>query len=114
MASDQKMVTFVCEQMGNAGRISSRKMFGEYAIYYDQKVVALLCDNQLYVKPTPAGKAILGKPVEAPPYPGAKPYYLIDEGLEDREALSSLIAATALELPAPKPKNRQKKKESRK
>jgi DNA transformation protein and related proteins len=114
MASEQKFVTFVCDQMSGAGLISSRKMFGEYAIYCGDKVVALVCDNQLFVKPTPGGEAVLGRPVEAPPYPGAKPHYLIDDGLDDREWLSRLIATTARELPAPKPKKSAKRKEVRK
>jgi TfoX/Sxy family transcriptional regulator of competence genes len=84
-------------------------MFGEYAIYCDSKVVALVCGNQLFVKPTPAGKAILGHPMEAPPYSGAKPYYLIDDGLDDQLLLSRLIKATARDIPTPKPP-RQKKK----
>jgi DNA transformation protein and related proteins len=110
MASEQKFVTFICDQMSNAGVISSRKMFGEYAIYCGEKVVALVCDNQLFVKPTTEGKAFLGRPMEAPPYPGAKPHYLIGDGLDDPEWLSRLIATTARELPARKPKKSPKRK----
>jgi DNA transformation protein and related proteins len=110
MASEQKFVTFICDQMSNAGVISSRKMFGEYAIYCGEKVVALVCDNQLFVKPTTEGKAFLGRPMEAPPYPGAKPHYLIGDGLDDPEWLSRLIAATARELPARKLKKSPKRK----
>ena len=112
MASEQKLVNFICDQMGGAGQITSRKMFGEYAIYCEEKVVALVCDNQLFVKPTAEGKAILGQATEAPPYPGAKPYYLITDGLDDREWLSRLIAKTAQALPVPKPKKTSKKKAS--
>jgi TfoX/Sxy family transcriptional regulator of competence genes len=102
MASEQEFVEFLCDQMSDAGEISSRKMFGEYAIYCGKKVVALVCGDQLFVKPTPGGKAILGHLVEAPPYPGAKPHYRIDDGLDDRERLSRLIATVERELPTPK------------
>mgnify|MGYP005609792673 CR=1 FL=1 len=64
--------------------LTSRKMFGEYALYLDGKVVALVCDNQFFLKPTDAGKALLDRVKEAPPYPGAKPYYLVDAQLERR------------------------------
>lgn len=104
MASDQRFVTFIIEQMRGAGSISSRKMFGEYAIYCGEKVVALVCDNQLFVKPTAGGLALLGSPPEGRPFPGAKPHFLMDESLDDPEALSELIATTARELPAPTPK----------
>lgn len=86
--------------------IRFRKMFGEYAIYCDDKVVALVCDDQLFVKPTEAGRALLGDPVEAPPYNGAKPYFVIDS-IDAAECLSRLIAETARELPTPKPKKRK-------
>jgi TfoX/Sxy family transcriptional regulator of competence genes len=109
MASDQKFVSFICEQMADAGPISARKMFGEFAIYCGEKVVALVCDNQLFVKPTAGGRDLLGDPAEGPPYPGAKPHFLIDEGLDDRETLSQLIAITVRELPVPKPKTPKKR-----
>jgi TfoX/Sxy family transcriptional regulator of competence genes len=88
-------------------------MFGEFAIYCGEKVVALVCDNQLFVKPTLAGKALLGDPSLAPPYPGAKSHFLIDD-LDDAEFLSAIIAATARELPMPKAKPAGKKTIKRK
>ncbi len=56
MSSKQNTVDFILEQITNAGTICAKKMFGEYAIYCDDKVVALVCDDQLFVKPTKAGK----------------------------------------------------------
>ncbi len=104
MASDEAFVEFVVDQMSDAGHIASRKMFGEYAIYCDAKVVALVCDNQLFVKPTEKGRVYIGDVVEAPPYPGAKPYFLVDDRFEDREWLSGLIRITTQELPDSKPR----------
>ena len=75
MASDLEFVEFVVDQIKGAGVISFRKMFGEYAIYCEGKVVLLICDNQVFVKPTEAGKSFIGDVVEAPPYPGAKPSF---------------------------------------
>jgi DNA transformation protein and related proteins len=104
MASDQEFVDYVCDQMRDANGIKARKMFGEYAIYSGDKVVALVCDNQLFVKPTSEGKHYLVDVIEASPYPKAKPHYLIDDRLDDRPWLSSLIVVTERGLPAPKPK----------
>jgi DNA transformation protein and related proteins len=104
MASDLNFVEYVRDQINGAGEVSFKKMFGEYAIYYDNKVVALVCDNQLFVKPTIGGRSLIEQVVEAPPYPGAKPYFLIGEQLDDREWMSNLIQLTASELPVPKPK----------
>ena len=104
MATNQDFVDFVCEQSDLKGRISTQKMFGEYALYLDGKGVALICDNQVFVKPTDAGKQILGTVTEAPPYPGAKLSYQINEHLDDRSLLTKLLVATANALPAPKAK----------
>jgi len=106
MASDKRTVDFLTEQMGLAGDITTRAMFGEYAAYCDGKVIAFICDDQLFVKPTEAGRAFLGDAIEeAPPYPGAKDYFLIGgDRCEDRDWLGTLIRTTADALPAPKPK----------
>ena len=104
MASDEEFVTFLCEQMSGAGSIRYRKMFGEYAVYCDEKVVALVCDNRLFIKPTQKGRSFIGDVVEAPAYPGARNSFLIEEKFEDSEWLSDLVRLTAEELPPPKPK----------
>jgi TfoX/Sxy family transcriptional regulator of competence genes len=102
MASDVGFVEYVCEQIGGAGRVTYRRMFGEFAVYCDGKVVALVCDNQFFLKPTAAGRALLDRVREAPPYKGAKPFFLLDAELEDAELAAQLVKATARELPLPK------------
>lgn len=108
MASDQKFVDFVLEQVENAGEIIAKKMFGEYGIYSDGKIFGLICDNKLFIKPTNSGREFIGNVIEAPPYPGAKPFFLIEDKIEDREWLSELIRISATELPVPKPKKKKK------
>jgi TfoX/Sxy family transcriptional regulator of competence genes len=54
MASDPDFVDYVREQIGLGDRLTRRRMFGEYALYVDGKVVAFVCDNSLFVKPSPA------------------------------------------------------------
>lgn len=105
MASDQSFVEYVADQIAEDCAVTWRKMFGEYGLYSDGKIFALVCDNQLFVKPTEAGRAYIGAVVEAPPYPGARPSFLIDR-LDDGAWLSELVRITARELPAPKPKKR--------
>jgi TfoX/Sxy family transcriptional regulator of competence genes len=77
MASKQTTVNFILEQIADAGKVSARKMFGEYGIFCDGKMVALVCDDQLFVKPTLAGEEFIGECLEAVPYPGSKPCFLI-------------------------------------
>ena len=105
MASDAKTVAFLVDQMATAGVVHAKPMFGEYGLYCDGKMVALVCDDQLFVKPTPGGRAFAGSVDEAPPYPGAKPCLLIDaDRWDDSDWLAQLIRISVAELPSPKPK----------
>ncbi len=107
MASDQNFVDFVLEQVKKAGEITAKKMFGEYGLYADDKLFGLVCDNKLFIKPSISGRAFIGSVVEAPPYEGAKPSFLIEEKMEDSEWLSELVRISVKELPAPKPKKKK-------
>lgn len=110
MASSSSAVAYVIEQMTDAGAVSARKMFGEYGIYCDGKMVALVCDDQLFVKPTEAGRQHVGEVAQAPPYKGAKPCFLIPaERWDDREWLSRLVRVSARELPFPAKKRSAKR-----
>ena len=73
MTTRADTVRYILDQAGLGDRLTSRKMFGEYALYLDGKVVALVCDDQLHLKPTEAGRGSLGDVTLARPYPGAKP-----------------------------------------
>ena len=107
MASQQATVDYIVEQAAGAGEVSARKMFGEYGLYCDGKMVALVCDDQLFIKPTPGGRAQAGDVGEGVPYPGAKPCLLIPgDRWEDADWLAELIRVTARELPAGKPKKK--------
>lgn len=108
MASNPEFVQYIADQLADAGQITYRKMFGEYGIYCDGKIFALVCDNQLFIKVTEAGKQISPNLELASPYQGAKPYFLI-ENIDDRTFLTKFATATCRELPAPKPKKETKK-----
>ena len=105
MSSSQSIADFILEQAADAGRVALRRMFGEYALYCNAKTVALICDDQLYMKPTKAGRDYIGDVTEGHPFPGAKAWFLIDEDKwEDADWLCGLIRLTAAELPVPKTK----------
>jgi len=103
MDSGIEFVDYVCGQLSSAGEITYRRMFGSYGIYMDSKFIALICDDQLFLKPTVVGKTILGTPIEEAPFDGAKDWFLIED-LDNGELLTRLLIATWKELPFPKPK----------
>lgn len=111
MGTQQSTMDYLVEQTESAGSITTKRMFGEFALYCDTKVVGFVCDDQLFIKPTEAGRAWIGTVTEGHPYPGSKPYFLIDgERWDDAEWLSGLVKVSADELPLPKPKKAKAKK----
>ena len=102
MATKQDTIDFLLDQLHGLRGVSARKMFGEYALYADGKVVALVCDDRLFVKLTEPGRAFAGDRYEEGfAYPGAKASMLIDDDdLERREWLEELISVTAAALPS--------------
>jgi len=106
MATSETTIRFLLDQLSDLPGVRARKMFGEYAVYWRQKVVALVCDDQLFVKITAPGKALVGERyAEGFAYPGAKASILIGaDELDDHELLTTLIRVTAADLPSPKPK----------
>jgi TfoX/Sxy family transcriptional regulator of competence genes len=109
MSTQQSTVDFILDQLSALHNVKVRKMFGEYALYCNEKVVALICDDQLFVKLTDPGKALAkGRYTEGYAYPGAKVSMDITSGVDDQDFLCELIQVTADALPTPKPKKIKK------
>ena len=89
--------------------VSALLMMFSGGIWANGKIFALVCDNKLFIKPTLAGRKFIGEPTEAPPYPGAKNSFLIEDKLDDREWLHELVRVSLPELPLPKPRKKKKK-----
>lgn len=109
MASQQKTVDFILDQMRGAGAVSAKRMFGEYGLYGDGKLFALVCDDQLFLKPTAAGRAqaadLAADLAEGVPYPGAKPCLVVPgDRWDDAEWMAELASVTVAALPPPIPK----------
>ncbi|MBI5530017.1 MAG: TfoX/Sxy family protein [Candidatus Doudnabacteria bacterium] len=108
MATKQSTMDYLLDQLSGLANVRARKMFGEYALYCQDKVVALVCNDEVFVKITPEGKKIMGKNYEEGiAYPGAKPsIHVPGDLLEDRKFISELVSQTAAILPMPKPKKK--------
>ena len=104
MATRAQTIDDLCDALSDLPGLTTRKMFGEYAVYLGAKVVALVCDDLLYVKPTAGAFAIVPNPTLAPPYPGAKPHICLAGALDDPDLVIDVLRAVAADLPEPKPK----------
>jgi len=79
--------------------ISVRRMFGEYAIYLDDRVPAFVTDGVLGVKITDFEMDRRADVVRGPIFPGSKDYWRIPrELLADRDWLRELIMETTARL----------------
>ncbi len=111
MSTQKGTVEFILEKLGQPEVFSVRKMFGEYALYASGKVVALICDDQLYVKIVPASAELEGICEKDEAYPGSKPYYLVEESqLSHIKNLAEILCNIADSLPPPKPKKSKSNK----
>ena len=107
MASTQEFVDYVVGQFDDGLEVTSKRMFGEYGLFCEGKMFGMVCDDRLLVKPTESGRAFIGDVVEALPYPGARPCFLIEEQLDDGEWMSELARLTTRELPEPRRRKRK-------
>lgn len=109
MGSDPASADFAVEMMAGAGEVSARRMFGEFGVYLDGKFIGVICDDMLYFKDTPGGRAAFPEAEILPPFPKANPYLLAAPLLDDPERLCAVARAVWDDLPAPKPKTPRKK-----
>ena len=105
MATDTETIQKLGDLFAEAG-VTCRKMFGEYGLYCEGKYFAVVCDNELFVKPTASARRMLANAPMKPPYAGAKPMYVVEDW-SDAGFLCDLARQVAAELPAPKKKGKE-------
>jgi TfoX/Sxy family transcriptional regulator of competence genes len=90
--SNPDLVQYIVEQASQAGEVTAKKMFGDYCLYCDGKVVGLICDDYLYLKPLPQLQSLLHECDQRmqPPYDGAKPHYVISD-VDDKDYVALLV-----------------------
>ena len=105
MATAADYIEFVCEQLSGVGVVRSRKMFGEYMIYVNDKPILLVCDNTVYVKMHEAIADLMKNSETGTPYEGAKEHYILD--VDNAEFSKQVIQILEPLTPLPKPKKKK-------
>ena len=109
MATTKETANYILDCLQQKNIFSVRPMFGEYAIYANGKVIGLICDNNLFVKITKESASLEEQCEKDSPYPGAKPYYLINESqLKTIRELPEILIEIAKNIPNKKIKPRPK------
>ena len=115
MATSKEFHDYIMENLQRAGIVSSRKMMGEYIVYYQDKLVGRICDNCFFLKPTEKVLQLLLDAQRDYPYEGCKTLMVMVEEVEDRELMSLILNEMYPELPEPnkKPKKRNPRRKIR-
>jgi len=107
MASTPDFIEYVCEQIAGAGEVRSKKMFGEYMVYVNDKPILLICDNTVFVKQLDCLAAEMKNAAVGTPYPGARQHYILD--IDDTAFSRKIVHILEAITPIPVPKPRKKK-----
>jgi len=102
MATTKEFHDYVVEELSKIGNITTRKMMGEYCVYYEGKLIGDICDNTFFLKPTESALKLMQGAERGYPYEGSKSLMIIVDELEDTELLTKVLNAMYEELPAPK------------
>jgi len=105
MASDLDYVQYIIDQIKTNGKITYKKMFGEYLIYLNNKPVVLVCDNTAFVKMLDCIKPLMENTETGFPYKGAKEHYIVN--VDDSEHLSDVVMVLEKNVPIPKKKRKK-------
>jgi len=108
VSTSEQTIEYIEDQLAGLD-LRTARMFGEYCLYVDNKVVGFVCDDTLFIKPSPVDPALLEGTEPGHPYPGSKEYHSVPgDLLEDAEWVREAVQATADALPAAKPKRSKK------
>ena len=108
MSTSAQSIEYVEDQLAGLN-VRTARMFGEYCVYVDGKVVGFVCDDTLFIKPSPVDPSLLVGTEPGHPYPGSKEYHSVPgDLLENADWVRQAVQATADALPAPKPKRPRK------
>lgn len=107
MATSKEYADFVCEQVIGLGAVRSKKMFGEYMVYIDDKPILLVCDNTVFIKMLVCVADLMENAETGVPYDGAKPHYILD--IENRELTEEVVKRILEVIPVPKPRKKKAK-----
>ena len=107
MATSREYALFVENLFRGVDGFSMKRMFGEYGIYLQGRVLGFLCDEQILLQDTPTARKLLPDAERKELFPGSKLFIIFsDEG--NHHLLQSVAQAMWEELPVPKPRKGRK------
>jgi len=105
MATTAEYIEFVCDQISGVGDIRSKKMFGEYMVYVNDKPILLICNSTVYVKCLDCIFEQMEDAQTGIPYTGAKVHYILD--IDNKDFSKEVILALEKVTLVPKPRKKK-------
>lgn len=107
MATSKEFHDYIVENLRKVGDVFTRKMMGEYCVYYQGKLVGDICDNCLFLKPTESALRLMPDAERAYPYEGSKTLMIVVDNVENTELMQDVLNGMYEELPQPKKKTKK-------
>ena len=107
MATSREYALFVENLFRGVEGFSMKRMFGEYGIYLQGRVLGFLCDEQILLQDTPTARKLLPNAERKELFPGSK-LFIIFSDEDNHHLLQSVAQAMWEELPVPKPRKGRK------
>ena len=120
MATSKEFHDYIVENLQKIGNVSTRKMMGEYCVYYQgpsvsaedmsgictgaKKLIGDICGNCLFLKPTESVLRLMPDADRAYPYEGSKSLMVVVDDVENTERMAEVLNSMYEELPEPKKK----------
>lgn len=113
MATSKEFHDYIVENLQKAGKVTTRKMMGEYCVYYQaeedleegcRKLIGDICENCLLLKPTETVLRLMPDAKKAYPYEGSRTLMVAVEDVENTELMTKVLNGMYKELPKPKRK----------
>ena len=98
MSTGKETHDYILENLRRAGNVTTRRMMGEYLVYFDGKLVGDICDGTLLLKQTPSSVRLLDGAELTYPYEGSKTLMLAVEDFENAELMREVLTALYGEL----------------
>ena len=98
MATSKEYHDYILENLQRAGEVTTRKMMGEYCVYFQGKLIGNICDNCLFLKPLDSALRLLPDAERGYPYEGSKTLMIIVDDVENAEQMAELLNAMYEEL----------------
>lgn len=119
MATSKEFHDYIVENLRRVGEVSTRKMMGEYCVYYEKdtapgndgvgprrvkKHIGDICGNCLLLKPVDSVLRLLPDAERAYPYEGSKSLMVVVDDVENTRLMAEVLDGMYGELPEPKPR----------